>query len=120
MKRLTSIGDFDEALARSEREAVFIYKHSTACGLSAVAHDRVTAYVGLKVEGSAPVYIVNLLETRSVSNEIADRLGVEHQSPQLILVKDRRAVWHASHGAINEEAIVQALATVVGAVASST
>ena len=114
MKRLSSVGDFDEVLARSEREAVFVYKHSTVCGLSAVAHDRVRAYVGLEGAGSAPVYIVYLREKRSVSDEIADRLGVEHQSPQLILVKDRHAVWHASHGAINEDAMVQALAAAVG------
>ena len=46
-------------------------------------------------------YYLDLLTYRSISNEVAVRFGVEHQSPQLLLIQDGKCVFGASHGAID-------------------
>ncbi|MFQ5511137.1 MAG: bacillithiol system redox-active protein YtxJ [Candidatus Krumholzibacteriia bacterium] len=114
MPGLASIGDLNQALARSEREALFIYKHSTTCPVSAAARGRLAAYLDSAGDGGPPFYMVQVLESRAVSDAVAERLGVTHQSPQLILVKGRRVVWNASHGGITRDAIREALTTAAG------
>lgn len=52
--------------------------------------------------------VVKVIEDRPVSNEIAARLGVKHESPQAILVRSGKAVWHASHGRITAAALAEA------------
>ena len=51
------------------------------------------------------LYFLDLLAHRSISNEVAERFGVVHQSPQLIVIKDGKAVYDASHSDIDAEAL---------------
>jgi bacillithiol system protein YtxJ len=46
-------------------------------------------------------YFLDLLEYRVISNEIASRFGVYHQSPQLLLIKEGKSVYDVSHSEIN-------------------
>ncbi|OPZ17855.1 MAG: hypothetical protein BWZ10_01129 [candidate division BRC1 bacterium ADurb.BinA364] len=110
VKEMRSLEDLDSALAASQSEPMFLFKHSTVCPISAAARDAVGEF--LRGAGAAaPAFrLVKVIESRPVSNAIAERLGVQHQSPQLILVKAGQAVWSASHGAIQPSAIEQALA----------
>ena len=64
-------------------DACWVFKHSTACPVSARAADEVQA-----MDSDLPVYWVNVREQRSLSNWIAARYGVRHESPQLILLRD--------------------------------
>jgi bacillithiol system protein YtxJ len=52
-------------------------------------------------------YFLDLLEHRDISNEIVIRFGVVHQSPQLILIKDGKAVYNASHSDIAAMKLVE-------------
>jgi bacillithiol system protein YtxJ len=52
-------------------------------------------------DSELPVYYLDLLEYRSISDIIAERFSVRHESPQLILIRDGRAVYHASHSEID-------------------
>ena len=104
MERLTSQADLERALA--EPEAV-IYKHSTRCNLCDDAHDEMKRL--LEQRPDTRVYIVDVLANRDVSNRIADKLGVRHQSPQAIVVRDGRAVWDASHFEVRAEAVSKQL-----------
>ncbi len=56
-----------------------------------------------KHNNQSPIYLLDLISYRDVSNQIASNLGIEHQSPQLILIKEGRAVYDASHSAISAE-----------------
>jgi bacillithiol system protein YtxJ len=47
------------------------------------------------------VYFLDLLEHRDISNAIASRFGVYHQSPQLLLIKDGKSVYDVSHSDID-------------------
>jgi bacillithiol system protein YtxJ len=106
---VTSIDELNAALERSNQEPVFIFKHSTSCPVSAAAHQRVRNYLEQAGETAARIYLVKVIEARPVSNEIAQRLGITHQSPQLILVRDGKGVWNRSHGAIDAASITAAL-----------
>lgn len=109
VQELHSDAELDQALAQSAKQPVFIFKHSTVCPISAGAHRRVADYLEEAGDQAPPFYLVKVIEARPLSNAIAQRLDVRHQSPQLILVSDGEAVWHTSHGAINPEAIRGAL-----------
>ena len=58
-----------------------------------------------------PVYYLDLLNFRPISSEISENFSVEHESPQALLIKDGRCVWHASHNSISAEALEEALQT---------
>jgi len=60
-----------------------------------------------------PIGRVVVQNHREVSNHIADRLGVTHQTPQVILVRNGKALWHASHFKITDEAMADARAEAV-------
>ena len=108
MTELKSIEDFEAVLEASNTAPQLIFKHSTTCPISASAHRRVTDY--LKAGDVAPCHIVRVIESRPVSNAIAQRLGVTHQSPQMILLKDGAALWDTSHGDISSNTISAAMA----------
>lgn len=90
-------------------EPLFIYKHSTRCNICTDAFEVIEDTFGKDVQNLPPVYYLDLLSLRSISNEIEERLNVVHQSPQLILVKNGAAVWHMSHWKITKESILEAV-----------
>jgi len=104
---LMTLDDLDALLA--DPTPVLIFKHSTACPVSTHAHGEFEAWLGAK--GATPrTAMVRVIEERPVSNEIASRLGVRHQSPQAILVVEGRPTWDASHDRVNEESLAAATA----------
>ncbi|HEX5069763.1 MAG TPA: bacillithiol system redox-active protein YtxJ [Vicinamibacterales bacterium] len=108
MHNLRSPADLDEAIARSHEQPVVIFKHSATCGTSAMAHEEIEAFV----DGApwADVFVVSVHGGRAVSNEIAARFGVRHESPQALVIKNGELVWHASHFRVTSSAVAAALA----------
>ena len=70
----------------------FVFKHSTQCGISAAAADEVKGY-----DFSLPLYWVNVIEERPVFNWVASAYNVEHESPQLLHIKDGQVVGVLNH-----------------------
>jgi bacillithiol system protein YtxJ len=92
---LLTLESLDRILDSTESTPVLIYKHSVTCGASALALEQLTRLASSDV--SLPIHLVPVQKARAVSDAIAERLNLRHESPQLILV-DRGAVrWHASH-----------------------
>lgn len=86
-----------------------IFKHSTRCSISSAAKDRLERqWNDSKAEG-LKAYYLDLLNYRPVSNKIADDFGVEHQSPQVLLIKNGKSVYDTSHMAIGFDGIVSKL-----------
>lgn len=56
-----------------------------------------------------PVGIVRVVEARTASNHIADLTGIRHESPQIILFKDGKAVFNRDNWDIESDAIAEAL-----------
>ena len=96
---LTDLGQLHEIITLSETKPVLIFKHSTTCGISRMALKQFENQFDLNDHGVS--YYLDLLTYRSISNEVAARFGVQHQSPQLLLIQDEKCVFDASHGAID-------------------
>lgn len=105
MKELTSLEELEMCIENSREDAIFLFKHSTSCPISSAARGRVLDFERQPGNSCPAIYCVKVIECRSVSDAIADRLGIQHQSPQLILVRDGNALWVASHYGIHEEKI---------------
>ena len=105
MKELLEINEWKEVLEKSKEGPVFVLKHSTTLPISTGAYSRFES-----LETDYPKYWLKVREARPVSNEIESDLGVEHQSPQLVLLNEGQAVWNASHTVITENEIKRGLA----------
>ncbi len=100
---LKSIEELDKAIERSHEKAVVLFKHSTRCSISSMALHRLERAWDFP-EGEGPeMYFLDLITYRTLSNAIAEKLKVHHESPQLILVKNGEAVYDASHNYISME-----------------
>lgn len=93
--------DVVNAACRASRAV--IYKHSPYCGASRRTEQEVRRF--MEASPDVPVYVVDVVRERELSLEIAARLGVRHESPQVILVVSGAAAWDASHGAITAAAL---------------
>jgi len=92
---LESISQLDDIASISNEKAVLIFKHSTRCSVSRMVLKQFENE--FKLEESITPYFLDLLEHRDVSNEIASRFEVQHQSPQLLVIQAEKAVFSASH-----------------------
>lgn len=105
---LRSLGDFEGALTRSFLRPVLIFKHSSTCGVSAMAREEIAALLsGLPI--AADVYVVVVQTHRPVSKAIADTLCVRHESPQVLLIDKAEVVWQASHFRVSAHKIRDAV-----------
>lgn len=86
----------DEAVRESHQRPVILFKHSTRCSISRFALKQFEKEYDFPVE-KARLYFLDLLQHRDISNEIAGRFGVAHQSPQLIVLREGKTVYDASH-----------------------
>jgi bacillithiol system protein YtxJ len=87
-----------EALrAESKHQPVIIFKHSTRCSISQTALNRLERNWKEDEMASVKPYYLDLISYREISNSISNLFDVEHQSPQVIVLKDGEAVFHKSH-----------------------
>ena len=99
--------DLEQLLDRSKTDPVLIFKHSTQCSISAQAYEEFTDFVeGIRNLLCGTVLVI---ENKKLSNSIAERFGVRHESPQALLVKEGRVIWHASHWSITSDSLNEAL-----------
>jgi monothiol bacilliredoxin len=107
MKTLTHLyqtADLDAAIEESRLRPVLLFKHSRSCGVSCEALDELHAHVE-RAAGGAAYKVVTVQSHRSVSDHVVTRLGIRHETPQAILLRDGRPVWSASHFRITADAL---------------
>ncbi len=97
--QLTDLGQINDIISLSEQKPVLIFKHSTRCSVSRMALKQFENEFNL--EDKVLLYFLDLLEYRSISNEISNRFSVEHQSPQILLINKGEAIFNASHSEID-------------------
>lgn len=88
-----------------EAPLAVIYKHSPYCGLSAWAAKEIHRFMADHPD--VPVYLVDVVRDRSVSSELESRLGIRHESPQVIVLRDGEARWNASHRGVSAGALAE-------------
>lgn len=98
---LTDLGQLNEIISSSNEKPVVIFKHSTRCIVSRTALKQFENEFDL--ENKVDAYFLDLLEHRDISNDIASRFGVYHQSPQLLLIMGGKSVYDVSHSDIDAE-----------------
>jgi bacillithiol system protein YtxJ len=103
-KPITTDEDVHAILKASEEKPQIIFKDSVTCGISAFAKERLTNGSDLMTE-TADFNYLDLLSYRSVSNFIAQELNVIHQSPQIIVIKNKEVVFRDSHHTIEPSKI---------------
>lgn len=109
MTKMTSIEQLNSAVEASEGQPLLLFKHSTRCPISANAYQEMNNYLQNNPNENVNYGIIYVVEDRPVSNEAADKLGVKHESPQAILVKNGFPVWHTSHSDITSSTLTNAL-----------
>lgn len=107
--QITKQEDFDQVWENSANHPVIVFKHSITCPISANAFEEFKSYME-DAEEEAHYLIVS--EVRDVSNQIAETTNIQHQSPQILLIKDKNVVWDASHTKITQGNIKEATANV--------
>lgn len=99
---LNDIKQLDEIITQSNEKTVIIFKHSTRCIISKFALKKFEENFNFPKEEILSYYL-DLLSFREISNEIAKKFEVEHQSPQLLVIKNGKAVYSSSHSSIEAE-----------------
>ena len=92
-----------DAIDTSFNEPILIFKHSTRCSISTLALNRIES----KSEGKSIncCYYLDLLSFRDISNKIEEDFNVFHQSPQILVIKNGKCIFHTSHNNISWSAI---------------
>ena len=106
-KPLTDIGQLDEIVDLSNEKPVAVFKHSTRCSISRMALKQFENEFNL--QDKIDIYFLDLLSYREISNEIANRFNVMHQSPQILLIKNGKAIYNDSHSDIEAAILKQYL-----------
>ncbi len=99
-EELTNLAQLDNIDDASLKKPILIFKHSTRCSISRMALKRFEHEYDIDAT-SLKCYFLDLLNHRDVSDEIANRWHVRHQSPQTLLIKDKKVVAHSSHDDID-------------------
>jgi bacillithiol system protein YtxJ len=99
---IDSIEKLDKLFDASSEKPVLLFKHSITCPISTDASNQMSI-----VNGDVNIVIVQ--SSREISNAIAERTNIQHESPQAIIIKDRKPIFQASHYNITTESIEQNL-----------
>lgn len=105
-KNLESTAGVDSIINASLENPQVIFKHSTTCPISAMALKR---FEGGIANSKLDIHYLDLLKFREVSNYIASKLSVVHESPQALLLSNGKVVYHDSHLDISVDVINKAL-----------
>lgn len=98
---LKSESDLENIIAASflNNSAIAIFKHSTRCSISSVAKNRLESSWDFNEQ--LPIYYLDLIKFRNISSLIADKFNVQHESPQLLIIKNGESIFNSSHMSIS-------------------
>ncbi len=105
---ITESNQLTEIISKSNTKPILIFKHSSRCGISRMALKNFEREYNL-TETDIDLYFLDLLNFRALSNEISEKLKVDHQSPQVILVKNEQVIYSDSHYQISADAVKEIL-----------
>lgn len=99
---LHDVESLNRFLERSREAPVVLFKHSNTCGISAQAYREMAKL-------SEPVGMITVQRSRALSAEVERRFGVEHETPQVLIVRGNDIVWNASHSWVRAQTVEAAL-----------
>ena len=99
---LNQANELDELLSASTERPVILFKHSNTCGVSARAY-------GEMAKVKEPIGIITVQKARPLSNEIEERFELAHETPQVLVVRNGKLAWSASHFRITADVVNDAV-----------
>ncbi|WP_243454576.1 bacillithiol system redox-active protein YtxJ [Desulfosporosinus fructosivorans] len=108
-KEITCSQELGQIMDESCGRQVIIFKHSTSCPISSRAWQEVQNFIK-ESSDEVSVCMIKVIESRPVSSQVTEELGVKHQSPQVLFVRDRQVLWHASHQEVTQAKLMKTLA----------
>jgi bacillithiol system protein YtxJ len=109
LTNLQDVDSLDAAIAESRERPVLLFKHSRYCGVSCEALDELQAHIDNGEPQGVAYKMITVQTHRPVSDAAAQRLGIRHETPQAILLRDGKVVWNASHFRITATKLTEAL-----------
>jgi bacillithiol system protein YtxJ len=108
-QKIENDNDIETIWQNSLQNPAVLFKHSTRCSISSMALSRFER--DWKKDTCAELWFLDLIAYRELSNQIAQKSGVKHESPQVIVVHHGKVIYHASHYDIRVEAILRKIET---------
>ncbi|MDW3196934.1 MAG: bacillithiol system redox-active protein YtxJ [Cytophagales bacterium] len=103
--RLEKVEDLDEVTTLSEEKPVILFKHSTRCSISAATLNRLERNWDESEMKNSEIFYLDLIRFRDISNKIAEKFGVPHQSPQVLVIKNGESIHDASHFGVDYQSL---------------
>ena len=107
---LTSEEQLEQVKLASNTKPQLLFKHSTRCSISSMALNRLNREADFP---NVDFHLLDLIAYRNVSKKIADDFEVQHQSPQILLIKNGLCIFDESHGGINMQEIIEQAALAI-------
>ncbi|MEQ9310745.1 MAG: bacillithiol system redox-active protein YtxJ [Balneolaceae bacterium] len=106
--RISTTQEADGVIKASKEKIQVILKHSGTCGVSFFAKKGLDS---IPPEGlsNADMYIVDVIRDRNLAYYLADRFSIRHESPQILVIKNEKVIWHGSHGLVTADNLISAL-----------
>ena len=95
----------NDLIQESAENKILIFKHSTRCNISRTSLDRLERNWNEQSVPGVKTYFLDLLSYRNVSNRIVEQFGVEHQSPQVLIISKGKSIYDSSHFDIDAQQI---------------
>lgn len=105
---MQSVEEFNQALQESFERPVLLFKHSLTCPISTRAFRELQAHLN-NADPNTSYRLIKIQNAYQLSNEVASRLKVGHESPQAILVRGGQEIWNASHSDITSSSLEEAI-----------
>jgi len=99
-KTLNEIAQLEQIQQESNHKKQVIFKHSTTCGISNYAYEKLETNWSFSEE-EFDFYYLDLLQFRSISNAVASKWKINHQSPQIIVIDKEKVSYTTSHHKIS-------------------
>ncbi|MGI2296057.1 bacillithiol system redox-active protein YtxJ [Paenibacillus sp. GXUN7292] len=99
---ITTMAQWENAYEQSAARPIVVLKHSTTCPVSANAYQEFSNYLQGEPRSDVDYYWVKVIESRPISNAIAEATGVKHESPQVLYIDNKAKVWTASHWSVTK------------------
>lgn len=109
MINLTDLSQLEEIIQLKDDKLYLIFKHSTRCSISTLAFDRIKRGLKQKEFASIPFFYLDLIQYRNISDAISEKFQVEHQSPQILAIRNGICIYNESHISISPKNILPLL-----------
>ncbi|MBS4006836.1 MAG: bacillithiol system redox-active protein YtxJ [Clostridium sp.] len=107
---LEDIAALEQVLSAAKNKPLLVFKHSSTCPISARAHREVDKFLASDAPEEILACAVVVQTARNVSDAVAAKTGVRHETPQVLLIREGQCVWNTSHRSITLESLQEATA----------